>query len=140
MINGCIRRKRIEVSKFVTTNASDSTEIVTIVNNTSNDKGGRPTGSSRIAILDNTSKTEIATENIASLYQAARIKNGGSLKCGMFKVIHDDVMEKIGLSNTTIKQRTILSRISRNSLRVDQCQNQTAPLLVIEPLILQIAL
>lgn len=110
---------------------------MTIVNDTSNSKGGRPMGSSRIAVLDNISKIAIATENIAILYQAERILNGGSLKHGRFKVIHDDVTRKIGPSNTTIKQRTILSCIS---LFVDQCNNRTAPLLQIESLILQIAL
>ena len=68
------------------------------------------------------------------------LKNGGSLKRGMFKTIHSNIMIRMGLTNTTIKQRTIISRISRNSFHVDNCNNQTSPLLPIEPLLLQIAL
>ena len=62
------------------------------------------------------------------------------MKRGMFKIIHDDVMIMMGLTNTTIKQRTIFSHISCNSLNVDNCDNKTVLLLPIEPLLLQIAL
>ena len=103
-------------------------------------KGDRPCGSSRATKRENVTKIEMATEQIAILYQAERIKNGGSLKRGMFKIIYDKVITSMGLGNSTIKQRTILSRIARNSLQVDTSQNKTTPLLSIEPLLLQIAL
>ena len=67
------------------------------------DKGGRPVGSSRLTIIENQSKIEIATEKIAILYQDERIKNGGSLKRSMYKSIHDNVITSMGLGNSTIK-------------------------------------
>ena len=106
---------------------------------TTTDKGGRPIGSSRVTINENLSKIEIATEKLAILYQDERIKNVGSLKRGMFKIIHDDVITSMGLGNSIIKYRTILSCLARNSLQVDICNNKTVPLLPIEPLLLQIA-
>lgn len=62
------------------------------------------------------------------------------MKRGEFKVIHDDVIQKMRLTNITIKQRTILSRIYRNSLHIDKCQNKATHLIQIEPLLLQVAL
>ena len=58
----------------------------------------------------------------------------------MYKIIHDNVIKSIGLGNSTIKHRTILSCLARNSLQVDICNKKTAPLFPIEPLLLQIAL
>ena len=130
MINGCLRRQRTknetrlnDVNVSVDTNTSDNSD--------KSNKGGRPVGSSRVSINDYKCKIELATERIATSYIEERNKNGGTLKRGMFKIIHDQVINSLGLQNTTIKQRTILSCIYRNSLQVNAYQNQTAPFLPI---------
>ena len=136
MINGCLRRQKSKNK----TRINDVDVSVSTNNSDKSDKGGRPVGSSRVSRIDYKCKVELATEKIATSYLEERIKNGGTLKRGMFKVIHDKAINSLGLHDTIIKQRTILSRIYRNSLHVNTCQNQTAPLLPIEPFLLQIAM
>ena len=112
---------------------NESSEIIS-------EKGGRPFGSSRSSIVEKLNQIQKATEEIAVLYQGERDKNGGCIKRGTFKQIHDDVIAKKGLCDISINQRTILSRLSRNSLRVNASRNQTIPLLHIEPFLLQISI
>ena len=139
MINGCVRRQK---SKNKTRLSDTAVSVYTDNSDKSDksDKGGRPVGSSRVSIMDHKCKLELATEQIATSYLEERQKNGGTLKRGMFKIIHDEVIKSLDLHDTKIKQRTILSRIYRNALHVNSCQNQTAPLLPIEPFLLQIAM
>ena len=137
MINGYIRRKKLNEDKGTAVNTTINN--VAFLSTNSNNITGRPKGTSAVSILDNESKKEEATNKIAINYQAARAANGGVLKRGTFKKIHDTVMADLQL-NFTIKQKTIISRLNRNSLSVNKQNNKTTPLFQIESLLLQISL
>ena len=55
------------------------------------------------------------------LYKATKYENGGVLKNGSFKNIHDTVLPELEIHDTSIKVNTrcIQQQVLRNSLTVD---------------------
>ena len=79
---------------------------------------------------------------MAILYETSRNENGGSLKRGSFKKIHDTVLNSLGIHDKglLISVHCIKIRVLRNSLTVDAQCNQKSPMAQIEPVLLQISL
>ena len=148
-ILGCIRRSNVRnktsLSRCVALANDDNTENTSnnaMILHTINNKGGRPKGSTTVSKLDIRKKIELAKNQIAILYTASRDKNGGSLKRGTYKAIHDSVLNELGITDeeASIMVVCIRRRICRNSLTVDAQRNNKSPLQSIEPILLQIAL
>ena len=138
MMNVRISRMKLNGKKEIAVNVTINNIVV--FSTVFNSNGGRPKGTSTVSILDEARKIEEAKSKISILYQAGRNANGGSLKRGTFKQIHDKVMTDLQLHNTSIKRKTILSRINRNSLFVNKQNNKITPLMQIEPYLVQISL
>jgi len=68
-------------------------------------------------------------------------QNGGSLKRGSFKKIHQSVIQKLGIMDVSFKVNitSIQSRVYRNSLTVNKSQNQYIPTQDIEKVLLQVS-
>ena len=110
MVNGCIRRSNARNQRSVyrcvalanndnTGNTSNNAMVLHTINN----KGGRPKGSTTVSKLDIRKKIELAKNQIAILYTDSRDKNGGSLKRGTYKTIHDSVLNELGITTTCEK-------------------------------------
>jgi hypothetical protein len=103
--------------------------------------GGRPKGSTAKAKQNLKEMQKRAIDEVASSYLKAKVKNGGKLLNGAFKTIVHDVLDAFNIpeARLDIKQHTILSCISRQSLKVDS-QGVKSPMEVVEPVIYKFAL
>jgi hypothetical protein len=82
-----------------------------------------------------------AIDEVALSYVKAKVKNGGKLPNGAFKTIVDEVLDAFNIPEATldIKQRTILSCISLQSLEVNSW-GVKSPIEEVEPVIYECAL
>ena len=139
MVNGCIRRiKKREETSVVMVPSSSNNAIVVYTNK----KSGRPKGSTEVSKLSLENNIQLAKDRMVILYETSRNENGGSLKRGSFKKIHDTVLTSLGIHDKglSISVRCIKTRVLRNSLTVDAQCNQKSPMAQIEPILLQISL
>ena len=163
MVYGRVIRRKLKEKKELEGLIKETTSIIsnTLTMYNSNDSGGRPEGSSNKMIQStnnfisggrpegSTNKMiqstinlkEMAKDEIAILYAQKRLANNGHLKRGSYKMIHDSVMQKLGIIDKTfvVNVRSIQSRIRRNSLVVSR-QNNVSPVADIEPILLQVTL
>ena len=118
------------------------TSIVTPDPDSSLTLGGRPKGSTLLKASKLLDDLAIAKNEIAILYSKEREKNGGKLKAGRYKEIHDFVFSKYNLTDPglSISVESIRSRVKRKSLVVDKLSNQDSPMKSVEPALLQIVL
>eukprot|EP00979_Chaetoceros_neogracilis_P007592 scaffold1603_cov252-Chaetoceros_neogracile.AAC.2 len=74
------------------------------------------------AAVDN----QINVMNINGGRPVEKKRNGGSLKRGSFKDIHQCVIQRLGINdpNFKVSVKSIQTRVYRNSLTVDEFQNQ----------------
>jgi hypothetical protein len=82
-----------------------------------------------------------AIDEAASSYLKAKVKNGGNVPNGAFKTIVHEVLDAFNISEARldINQRTILSRISWQSLQVNSW-GVKSPMEEVEPVIYKFAL
>ena len=112
MVYGSLQRlKRNEQSDVQTTIVNVAVNNQIIVSNinggcqsiVSNINGGRPTGSTNKHIQLSLDFKDRATDEMAILYDAEKERNGGSLKRGNFKKIHQSIIKKLDINDLNFK-------------------------------------
>jgi LEA14-like dessication related protein len=121
-----IQRLGINDPNFKVSVKSIQTRVYRNSINVMNINGGRPAGSTNEHIQTSLDLKMRAKDEMAILYDAEKKRNGGSLKRGSFKDIHQCVIQRLGINdpNFKVSVKSIQTRVYRNSLTVDEFQNQ----------------
>jgi hypothetical protein len=109
--------------------------------NASQNKSGRPKGSTAMVRLHLREKRKRAIDLVATRYSKEKIAHGGKLPVRSFVQIRDETLEELSLhdENVHIKHQTILSRLQGKSLFAVS-RGVRSPMEKVEPVILKFAL